>query len=356
MKTLLLGAGASFATLGSKIAPISEGFGKTLNDNVPRWKDQYPFLRSGVIYLQRQQNNKVEEDTWPLDAVWNGIDENYKLESIIANNDFEWPSIPTGKRLYHQYQRPSWRCFWILAGWELRRALAKLYGTSLQEELSKQAIHDKWLAKRLRELEEGDIVASTNYDLLAESIIQQKWPSASNCRTEQEYRSRTTTQGPLILKLHGSLDWLFRSHWITKRSQIDRTADNTAITDDDIDLDETFLETRPLVIAPVRYKDEIVFPSAQPPELVEVLKFQWERLIDAVSKADELQVLGYGFPPDDSYGNRLIQEAVRRRPTAPRLRVLLYLRDDKCPKVKKRLERDIFRADKAQVECCGAIP
>jgi hypothetical protein len=211
------------------------------------------------------------------------------------------------------------------------------------------------LAKRLRELEEGDVVVSTNYDLLAESIIRQKWPSASNCRTDEEYRSRTTAQGPLILKLHGSLDWLFRSNWITNRSLIDRTADSKAITDDDINLDEDFRETRPLVIAPVRYKDEIVFPSAQPPELVEVLKFQWQRLIDAISRTDEMQVFGYRFPPDDSYGNRLLHEAVRRRPAEPRLRVLLYLPNGECPEVKQRLERDIFQADKAQVECCGAI-
>lgn len=356
MKTAVLGAGASAATLGDDIAPVSASFGKTLNDKIPAWKSQYPFLQSAVAYLQRQQSN-VTEDSWPLDAVWNGIDENCKLGGIIANNDFEWPSyIPPGKILYRQYQIPSWRCFWILSGWELKRALAKIYGTNLKERLSNPIIRDKWLAERLGELEEGDVVASTNYDLLAESIIRQRWRSASNCRTEQEYRSRTTAQGPVILKLHGSLDWLFRSNWITKRSQIDRTADNKPITDDDIDLDEDFWETRPLVIAPVRYKDEIVFSSAQPPELVEVLQFQWERFIDAVSRADELQVFGYRFPPDDSYGNRLLQEAVRRRAAAPRLRILLYLRDDECPKVKKRLERDIFWADKAQVECCGAIP
>lgn len=353
MKTVILGAGASAVILGDDIAPVSVHFGRTLNDKIPAWKDQYPFLQSAIAYLQKQQSN-VKEDTWPLDAVWNGIDENYKLEGIIANSDFEWPSsIPPGKRLYRQYQRPSWRCFWILAGWELKRALAKIYGTNLKEQ---PIIPDTQLPELLQELEEGDVVASTNYDLLAESIIRKRWLSASNCRTEKEYRSRTTAQGPLILKLHGSLDWLFRYNWITRRSQIDRTADNTPITDDDLDLDEDFWETRPLVIAPVRYKDEIVFPSAQPPELVEVLKFQWERLINAVSSADELQVFGYRFPPDDSYRNRLLQEAVRRRPAGSRLRVLLYLRVDECPKVQKRLERDIFQADKAEVKCCGPIP
>jgi hypothetical protein len=65
----------------------------------------------------------VSEADWPLDAVWNGIDENPKLAGIIGNNDFEWPSnFPHGKRLYRQYQNRSWRCFWIPAGWEVKRA------------------------------------------------------------------------------------------------------------------------------------------------------------------------------------------------------------------------------------------
>jgi hypothetical protein len=103
MKTVVLGAGASAATLGKDIAPISASFGKTLNDKIPGWQTQYPFLHSAVAYLQKQQSNVSEAD-WPLDAVWNGIDENLKLAGIIGNNDFEWPSnFPHGKRLYRQY-------------------------------------------------------------------------------------------------------------------------------------------------------------------------------------------------------------------------------------------------------------
>lgn len=47
MKTVVLGAGASAATLGNHIAPISPSFGKTLNDKIPAWKTQYPFISAG---------------------------------------------------------------------------------------------------------------------------------------------------------------------------------------------------------------------------------------------------------------------------------------------------------------------
>lgn len=327
-----------------------------LNAKIPAWRKEYPFLWSAVSYLKRQQAD-VREKTWPLHVVWNGIDENYKLAGIVENVDFEWPPhVPSGKKLYRHYQNRSWGSFWLLAGWELKRTLANIYGTRLKGPLRNPALRTKWLAAQLLELEGGDVVASTNYDLLVETIIQQKWPSACNCRTEKEYRLRTTAQGPLILKLHGSLDWLFRSSWITNRSLVDRTPDGAPIPDNDIDLDPDFWETRPLVIAPVRYKDEIVFPRAQPPELVEVLNFQWRGFIDAVSKADELSVFGYRFPEDDSYGNRLLQEAIRRRRANARLRVQLYLPKPECQKVRKRLEEDIFVRGKAHIECRGAIP
>ena len=95
MKTVLLGAGASAATLGDDIAPISANFGKTLNDKIPAWqKTHYPFLQSAVAYLQKQQSN-VSEDAWPLDAVWNGIDENNKLG--ITDGDIEVVENPHGE-------------------------------------------------------------------------------------------------------------------------------------------------------------------------------------------------------------------------------------------------------------------
>jgi hypothetical protein len=316
---------------------------------------KFPFLHAAVTYLQEQTTNVIDAD-WRLDALWNGIDENLKLSGIIANDDFEWPShVPPGKRLYRQYL-PCWRSFWVLAGWELKRALAIIYGTNLKKLLRKPAICRKWLASRLGDLLEDDVLASTNYDLLAESILRCKWHSASNCLNEHEYRLRTKGKGPLILKPHGSLDWLFQTNQLTNRSRIDRTANGEPITDPQIDLDEDLWETRPLIIAPVRYKDEIVFPSNQPPELVEVLNFQWARFIDAVSKADDLLVFGYSFPLDDSYGNRLLQEAIRRRPGTPRLKVQLYLPNDECREVKEKLEKNILGSARSEVNCCGPIP
>ena len=356
MKVLLLGAGASAATLGDDIAPVSVGFGKTLNTRHSDWVNRFPFLRAAVAYLR---NGAI--DDWPLDAVWNGIDENYKLRLVIANDGYEWPSSPTmAKRLYQQYGYRSWSSFWILAGWELKRAVAEVYGTALKPFMTQTLLEDKWLWKQIAALGEQDVIASTNYDLLAENIARLRWPSARNCLTHVELQNRTYAQGPLVSKLHGSLDWWFCSNWITKKHRVDRTLDGLPIGDDEIDLGQNFWETRPLVVAPVRYKDEIVFPGSQPAELVEVLTLQWKMFVEALSRADEFHVLGYRFPPDDSYGNRMLQEAMRRRPVKSELHVRLYLPDEppkwECRDCKTRLQKEIFPPTLAEIQCCGKMP
>jgi hypothetical protein len=356
VKVLLLGAGASAATLGEDIAPVSAKFGKTLNDKHSHWVHRFPFLRSAVDYLR----SGVIDD-WPLNAVWNGIDENYKLSHVIANDSYEWPSLPTmSKRLYSHYEHRSWASFWILAGWELKRALAEVYGTALKPFLTRTLLESKWLSKQITALEDQDVIASTNYDLLTENIVGLRWPGTWNCLINSELQSRRPTQGPLVLKLHGSLDWRFCSNSITKMHRVDRTLPGSPIGDDEIDLNQNFWETRPLVVAPVRYKDEIVFPGAQPDELVEVLTFQWKMFVEALSRADELHVLGYRFPPEDSYGNRMLKEAMRRRPVSKILRIRLYLPNEppsyECRDCKTRLEKDIFPAAPAEVQCCEKIP
>ena len=288
MRVFLLGAGASAATLGCHRAPVSANFGATLTAQIPAWPEQYPFLQAATVYLQNQSD--IGEN-WRLDEVWNGIDENYKLRGIIGNAAFYWPAhIPGGKRLYAQHPYPSWDSFWVLAGWELKRALADIYGVRLQPVLQHQGLPNSCLAQQIQQVQPDDVLAITNYDLLAEGVARLTWRHTNNCLRAAELHARGPDQGPLILKLHGSLDWVFRSSWITNQNRVDRTPGGAPIADVAIDLDQNFWETRPLVVAPVRYKDEIVFPNAQPAELVEVLNFQWETFLNAVARADELQV------------------------------------------------------------------
>jgi len=126
--------------------------------------------------------------------------------------------------------------------------------------------------------------------------------------------------------------------------------------DREIDLHEDGWEQRPLLLAPVKYKDEMLMPRYQPDEVVEVLTAQWARFKDALENADELRVFGYRFPPDDAYGNRILQEAGWRREPNHVLRVWLYLPSDEAQCVEKRLREYIFyRPGSLRIEHGGPI-
>lgn len=359
MRIFLLGAGASAATLGSDNAPVSRDFGKVLEAASPGWQNRFPFLASAVRYLCLQQPDISEHD-WSLGIVWNGIDENYKLRRVVRH--LELPALISPvpqERLYQQYPDwLSWDSFWVLAGWELKRALTLIYGDRLQPLLASNGLSSKWLAFRVRELNPTDVLVSMNYDLLAESLARLRWAGAGNCRNKGDDRRRRRhgDSWPLILKPHGSLDWVFMTNWISGKHLVERTASGLPLREVDIDLSEDFWERRPVVVAPVRYKDEMLVQGTQPTELTEVLNFQWQTFVTALGEADEFRVFGYRFPPEDSYGQRMLQEGLRRRARRGALPVFLHLRDyDECDKVKSRLEKEVFHPASIQIEICEAI-
>ena len=63
-------------------------------------------------------------------------------------------------------------------------------------------------------------------------------------------------------------------------------------------------------------------------------------------------MIGYSFPTDDAYGNRMIQEAVRRRCPHAMLTAHLHVLDD-CLEVRSRLQ-EILPPD-SLVECLGPL-
>ena len=352
------------ATLGKDKAPVSKAFGKVLV-SIPRWKERWPFLHKALEYLGKQSNLKV--DDWSLDAAWDGIDENYKLRRILRDPYPPWPSlVPKNRGLYLQHPHPLWDSFWVLAGWELRRAVADVYGTRVQRFLTKRLLEGKEITKRFRKLDpDGDTIVTTNYDLLVEGMARVHWTEARNYLRKADFMARKSldlkTIGPIIIKLHGSLDWVFGTSWLSgpskTRNYVERAKGSRPMTDKDIDLHKDGWELRPLLLAPVKYKDEMLMPGNQPDEVVEVLTAQWARFRDALDCADEMHVFGYGFPRDDAYGVRILQEAARKRAPNHMLQVFLNLPDHEAGNVAARLKGQIFfRPKSVRFHCCGSIP
>jgi hypothetical protein len=63
---------------------------------------------------------------------------------------------------------------------------------------------------------------------------------------------------------------------------------------------------------------------------------QWRVLLQAVTSADEICVVGYGFPSEDAYGRFLIREAARRR-SKPFIRIEVYELEECFERVRNRL-------------------
>lgn len=341
-QVLLCGAGLSRGTLGSRIAPTSAGFGKVLSAPEFEWDRRFPFLRAAVAYLSKQAG--VDPNEWGLDEVWDGIDENLKLRRIIRHADFDWPTPPYPTGLYDQYRDRSWNNFWVLAGVELKQAVAMIYGLQLEDSIDAKTLKDSWIVDQIRRLRRDDMIVTTNYDLLIEGAVRiaRSAPEYRNCLKKQEFEDRKRSNTPAIAKLHGSLDWVFATNWVTGRSYVSRTPDGRSMPWEEIGLQPSFWEKRPLLVAPVQHKDEVLFPENQPGEVVEVLTTQWMRFMQSLKETDKLIVAGYGFPSEDSYGMRMIQEALGRRSRDRKIRVELWLGKKDMNKVARRLEEGVF--------------
>ena len=352
-RILLCGAGLSCALLGDEVAPGSNGFGAALKLCRADWRQELPFLSAAVDYLSTQVG--VDRDNWTLDEVWDGIDENLKLRRIIRHDKFLWPNPPCDSLLYQQYHFRSWENLWVLAGVELKRALASVYGERLLKNTDLHKLKKSWLGQKLSMVQANDLIVSTNYDLLVEESVRVclGLGKYGNCLRKAEFNERRNANVVPLAKLHGSLDWVFATSWLTGRSVVRRN-DDGPMRSEDIDLKPDFWEWRPLLVAPVKHKDEVLFPHNQPGELLEVLGTQWMRFMDALEQAKEIIVAGYRFPSEDSYGMRMIQEAVSRR-RKEQIRVELWLLPKDIPLATEQLKQGILGRILV-VEPKGSIP
>ena len=323
MKTLLIGSGASYAILG-KDAPLCKGFGEVFDKL--NLKSQYPTLYTAIAFLRKQ--DKSIGSCWALDKVWNGIDENAKLCNILANGEIDW----------------------IQAGWEIKKAVNEIYGLSLNNQLSSLMSnspdnHFLKLKDQISSLQTNDVFVTTNYDLMLEKICTALgWNGSINCMDESEADSRRQT--PILFKLHGSLDWIFRGGNTFFRTSDGNPWESSTFTTRGSDSSS---ETRPCIIGPVRFKDEMIFQGCQPSRLTQIFNFQWKSFMEGLKNSSELIVMGYGFPEEDVYGNRILQEGIRLRGESAPLSISLFLKKEDAERTKTNLSK-LFPENKVDIQ------
>jgi len=312
-RVILLGAGASRGTLGEQ-APVAAEFGKHLSKSNVDWSQKYPYLAASIRFLKPRIPDTSEE-SWALDKVWSAIDNRFKLQLIWGTSLPGSPiPPPTTKRIYKE----NWGS-WVLAGFELLCSVASVYGAALDSEIQKAMKGNGTVKRELNQLQSGDCVISFNYDLLVENTLGEL---SREVAIANPWLDTTNTNDAILLcKPHGSLNW---KRWALENGRLVQIL-NRSMKENEIDFDPTQNATiQPGIVAPVPYKSEIIFPESQPPNFLRLLVAQWRCAIRCLSEAENLVVLGYGFPPEDLHAHYLFAEAAAKRNSDNKLEIEVY--------------------------------
>lgn len=316
-QVLIVGAGASFGTLGKK-APIARDFGNYLHENLPKWTDDYPFLCAAIQYFEKRVAG-VSLESWALDKVWSAIDNQVKLRHIVnpkLQMDTATHLDPT-ERTRGISLDPFGR-----AGIDLRSVLTRVYGEDLESEIARVVRLDGTLKDKLRQLSIDDCVVSFNYDLLVERLMEELGKRYMHSTTSSMDAAK---RGSILLcKPHGSLSWKTLVPESGRRTEI------LAKTLSEKEIGRRQGETQttqPGIIAPVPFKEQIAIPELQSdvPDFFNLLVAQWKDMIDEVSKASSLTFMGYRFPAEDLHAQYILGDAAARRDDA-RIEIDVFLK------------------------------
>jgi len=332
---LLLGAGASRGTLG-ECAPVSKEFGKQVT-TVTKWTEEYPYLAVAIQFLS-QRITDTSLKSWALDKVWGAIDTRVKLQHIwgLCLPGAPFPHIVKG------VQRNDWDP-WGIAGFQLVCLVARVYGDDLKDKIKTAAEGNGSVKTGLDKLEGGDCVISFNYDLLAERILdklRKQWASAN-----RYYQPAHGDDKILLCKPHGCLSW--KGHFPEKECPVEIL--KYPMPEGDI-----HPEVHPCLTAPVPFKSEIIDWALQlslVPTFFHLLVAQWGFAIEYLSKAERLEVMGYGFPPEDLHAHYLFAEAAAKRGKNKKLQIEVYETcEQRFDKVKREIDK-IFSPSGCSYSC-----
>ena len=301
---ILLGAGSSRGTLGRQ-APVSAEFGEHLYQQNRYWCGDYPYLAAVIRFLEPGIPD-TNEQLWALDKVWGAIDNRVKLQDVV---DLTLPAaLPPP---------PHWDP-WSFAAFELRKAVARIYGAALDDAIQRAATDHGTVKQQLAGLQPGDCVISFNYDLLAERLLRQL---GKRFVVAHRWLDLSTHEAIVLCKPHGSLNW---------KQQLFGQGDRVEMLDGPIrerEITHSPCIQQPGIIAPVPFKSEIIFPELQhsiAPEFHNLLVAQWRCAIRCFAEAQRLIVMGYAFPAEDSHAQYLFAEAVVRRTSSQPLEIDVY--------------------------------
>jgi hypothetical protein len=307
MRLFIFGSGTSVGTLGR---PAVEQFGERLATLEPQWVTRYPELAQAVRDLP--SFSPTRPNAWRLDEAWTRLDYYAKLSSALGVGDYGGD-----------------------ASTQIHAAVAIVYGrldlVAADMGLESQ---DFSLRQILDTAQVGDVIVSFNWDTLVERAADLLLGARQVPFLQSPYPD--CPQAVALAKPHGSLSWHRVPAFLgPPRAYGPR---GTPVLDPIPSSEILEGKREPLLLGAVPIKSELIREVQRANGIYECIMLQWRTLCDAMARADDVVVAGYGFPPEDQYGRFLLQEAARRRPARIRALELWMLREANAGVIRNILE------------------
>jgi hypothetical protein len=189
----------------------------------------------------------------------------------------------------------------LLAGWDLRRLLCRVYGevASSERNFYEMLIEKYKLAK-----DSSTTFISLNYD----TILEKELTRASLPWHYLHVQTGEPRNEIRILKPHGSFNWLFKGN----ESPVSISTDYrlNPVTH------RSFTENRfeeAMIIPPTQLKPEINIKETQRPETTDLFSNIWRSMADALVGASRVFIIGYSFPSTDHHLRTLLYQVRHKR-------------------------------------------
>jgi hypothetical protein len=294
MKVVILGAGSTIGTLGNSLGVL--GFVQRLCEvHGLAWRALYPQLAEAIRDCGSSN----------LDRIWTHTDYAAKLARSICPS----PDCPKVDGVCPRRPHDCHGMDYGAVSGQLRRALLTAYALKdeLDELLSERT--GGTLMQELSKLSAGDVLISLNWDTVGECVLR-KNGAAPLVAVRRPPLDETMLN---LVKPHGSLSWADcgRNGGVYWRQE----GSNEPLFDP-IQMDPRNSYPQPLLLGAAPIKDELIAGTqvlGGNPEIFELVADQWASVVHATEHTDDLVVIGYGFPPEDTYGRFLFRHAAKRR-------------------------------------------
>ncbi|WP_083908742.1 SIR2 family protein [Thioalkalivibrio thiocyanodenitrificans] len=296
----ILGAGASYAlTQGqteSLVAPLDIQFCQRIKDLQQRTRPKW--VAAAARRVEKEYLHHVDFQITGLEELIRQQISDYEFIAAIH------PRRTRGKRTKEEYLNDLNH----LAAYLLSRARAR-----------DQSLLEKWLEKYLKGTEKRatrNRIITFNYDTLIDNVLL-NWHSPQHVYFDNIWSSSTKSptrladRYPLLLKLHGSINWrcseeeyakLFNSAVTTDESKT-----TTYNTKDCHYIDKMWINNR--VCTPEEQETPLIIPPLpqKPITSIAIFRYLWTYAYEYLYEARNIVIAGYSLPPEPPRVSRRLQ-------------------------------------------------